>query len=246
MSLFEKRILITNDDGINAPGLLFLVKSLRKLVNDIYIVAPEQQSSGVGKAVTFERPLRVTRITSFPVANVTAYTISGTPADAVIFGLGSLNKKFDLTISGINAGENTSIHSMLTSGTCAGAFESAFFRIPAFAFSLTTHSSEFFVHEQNKDFAAAAELSCKFVRHFLENGFPKEVSFFNVNYPSGVTEKTPIRETSRLAFLKYRNYAFEKSDPRGVPYYWSWGDLHTSFDDGSDADIVLKRKEVSV
>lgn len=246
MVLYEKNILITNDDGIHSPGIRALVNELKEIAN-IYIIAPERQQSGEGKAITFDHPLRIRKV-EFENDNVHAYTISGTPADAVIYGIKNLAEdigQIDFTISGINAGENTSIHSMLTSGTCAAAFESALMRTPAIAFSLATPTKEFFVHENNKDFIVAAKIAKKITLHFLKNNYPKEVSFFNVNFPSNLELTTPIHETD-LSFYKYNNYALKRNDPRNIPYYWIWGDMLETFEQNSDTDIVLTRKEISI
>lgn len=246
MVLYDKNILISNDDGIYSPGIKALVNELKEIAN-IYIIAPEKQQSAEGKAITFDHPLRVRKV-DFGDDKVNAFTISGTPADAVIFGIRNLAEDvgpMDFTLSGINAGENTSIHSMLTSGTCAAAFESALMKIPAIAFSLATPTNEFFVHEKNKDFDIAAKIAKKITLHFFKNGYPEEVSFFNVNFPSNLDITTPIHETN-IAFYKYDNFAIKRNDPRDIPYYWIWGNILDSFEKNSDTDIVLTKKQISI
>lgn len=172
-----------------------------------------------------------------------------TPADAVIHGIyqrANANKlPFDLIVSGINIGENTSVHSILTSGTCAVAFEAALLGYPAIAFSLDVDEHLFFDdHADPLGLQIAADIACEIIHKVTKNGFPEGVGFLNVNFPKAVTKETPI-EINRLAITKYRDYTIRREDPRGVPYYWIWGDS-LDIPPKTDAYAVLIKKMISI
>jgi len=238
----HKTVLLTNDDGINSLGLLALRKELAK-VTKVYCIAPESPSSAVSKALTFHKPLRYTKIL-FEDKSV-GYSTTGSPADNVLLGFHLMKKKPDLTVSGINYGDNTSIHSILTSGTCAAAFESAFNKVPAVAFSAAVHNEAQLINQQGIDFTPMAKIAKKVVEFILKIDWPKNLSFLNVNFPTEITNETKVYVTYPVLY-KYDNYMVEKKDPRGLPYLWLWGQRKKQFPEGSDAWAVLEMNGISL
>jgi len=165
-------ILVTNDDGIDAPGILALARALNPL-GDVTVVAPSVERSAVGHAITLSDPLRVTPI-QFDNA-YDGYAVSGTPADCVKIACWALlNGKPDLVASGINLGINTGINTIY-SGTVSAATEGAILGIPSFAISLTTY--------QDPDFSFAATFASRLAPMLLEKGLPPGVCL-NVNVPA--------------------------------------------------------------
>ncbi len=243
-------IFLSADDGIYSQGIKSLAREMHNRRYNITVIAPRTQRSGVGKAITFEEPIRVEEIPLDYLQGAPGWRITGTPADAVIHGIydRTLNKDqppFDLVVAGINAGENTSVHSVLTSGTCAVAFEAAILGKSAIAFSLDVHDSLFFDDRQAiAEYEIAAEIACDMIEKVVENGLPKEVAFLNVNFPDNVTLDTPIKIV-RLSPTKYLDYTIKREDPRGVAYYWIWGD-RLEVPQGTDAYTVLEEKSISL
>lgn len=244
-------ILLSNDDGIYAPGIRALTIAMDNRSWDVTIVAPRLQRSGEGKAITFDTPIRVEEISlSYREGNTGGWRTTGTPADAVIFGVHARQDQnfppFDLVVSGINAGENSSVHSVLTSGTCAVAFESALLGLPAIAFSIDVSENLFFDDNASPPgLKIAAETACMIIEKVLaEGGLPEGVAFLNVNFPDSITEETPI-EICKMALTKYRDFTIKREDPRGNPYYWIWGDIIAVPED-TDVFAVLTKKITSI
>ena len=243
-------IFLSADDGIYSKGIKSLAREMHNRRYNITVIAPRTQRSGVGKAITFEEPIRVEEIPLDYLQGAPGWRITGTPADAVIHGIyeRTQNKDqspYDLVVAGINAGENTSIHSVLTSGTCAVAFEAAILGNPAIVFSLDVHDSLFFDDRQAiAEYDIAADIACNMIEKVIENGLPEGVAFLNVNFPDNVTLDTP-KEFVRLSPVKYLDYTIKKEDPRGVAYYWIWGD-RLEVPKGTDAYTVLEEKRISI
>ena len=243
-------ILLSNDDGIYAPGIRAIARAMDKRGWDVTIVAPRLQRSGEGKAITFDAPIRVEEVPLSYREGNTGWRTTGTPADAVIFGVYARQEQnlppFDLVVSGINAGENSSVHSVLTSGTCAVAFESALLGLPAIAFSIDVSEKLFFDENASPPgLKVAAETACTIIEKVLvEGGLPEGVAFLNVNFPDSITEETPI-EICRMALTKYRDFTIKREDPRGVPYYWIWGDT-VAVPEDTDVYAVLTKKITSI
>jgi 5'-nucleotidase len=241
----KSTVLLSNDDGIYSPGLKALKQALSPIAK-VVTIAPDSQRSAVSKAVSFDRPLRC-RETSINGLG-SAYIIDGTPSDALILGLHVLaDSPPDLVVSGINAGENTSVHSILTSGTCGIAFEAALSGIPAIAFSKDVSSQHFFSDGDltTAEFEQTARICRNIVEWALKNEFPHNVAWLNVNFPEEVFADTEILIT-RMALQKYRNRPYARQDPRGQTYYWIWGDLLGSFPRNTDAWAVLEQRAISV
>ena len=243
-------ILLSADDGIYSQGIKCLAQEMRSRNYHLTVIAPRTQRSGVGKAITFEEPIRVEKIPLTYLDGETGWRITGTPADAVIHGIHERSQTdlppYDLVIAGINAGENTSAHSMLTSGTCAVAFEAALLNHPALAFSLEVHDHLFFDDRQPiKEYEIAAKIACNMIEKVLVNGLPEDVAFLSVNFPNNVTLETPM-ELSTLSSIKYIDYTIKKKDPRGVEYYWIWGNRLPDIPEGTDVHTVMEKKAISI
>ncbi|MFO7890093.1 MAG: 5'/3'-nucleotidase SurE [bacterium] len=204
-------ILLTNDDGINAPGLSALYQEVNKIA-DSKIVAPSVECSGVGHGITILDPLRINEIHSN--GSFYGYAVGGTTADCVKTAVFSLfEEKPDVVISGINLGPNTGIN-MFYSGTVSGAAEGAILGIPSFAISLATFT--------NPDFTYAAKFARKFADKIIDKKIPKGI-FLNVNVPPCPEEQVKgIKVTSQGKAI-YKEKYDERIDPFGRHYYWLTG-----------------------
>lgn len=196
----RKRILLTNDDGIRAEGLLALERAFTEFA-EIAVVAPDYERSGTSQAITIHAPLRI-----YPL-DERHYAVSGTPADAVILALHQLRLKPDLVASGINPGANLG-ENVTYSGTVAGALEATLHGVPAIAVSLASRKS--------RDFSAAAAFAVQLAGKVLDEGLPPGV-MLNVNVPRGEIRGVRFTRQSRKVS---QNIIHEKHDPRGRPYYW--------------------------
>lgn len=224
-------ILVSNDDGITAPGILQLVSIARRL-GQVVVVAPNSPQSGKGHAITIGDPLRLDRSTLFQDEapdEVEAYECSGTPADCVKLAKHHVlrGRRPDLVVSGINHGSNSSI-SVLYSGTMSAAIEAAIEGLPAIGFSLAE-----FGHDA--DFSHVGGVVEEVIRLALERGLPPGVAL-NVNLPKRRPNE-PIRglKVCRQARAKWQEEFEERLDPYRRRYYWMSGEF-VNFDDGADTD----------
>ncbi len=238
----DKLILLTNDDGIKSLGLISLRKALSKIAK-VVCIAPTEPSSAVSKALTFHKPIRYSQI-NYDDGSI-GYSTTGAPADNVLVGIHILKRKPDIVVSGINYGDNSSIHSILTSGTCAAAFEAGFNNIPAIAFSTDVTDDSQLIEQKGIDFEQMATISRKIVEDALEKEWPKDLAFLNVNYPAEITKETKVYVT-KPAVYKYNNFMIEKSDPRNLPYLWLWGERKESFPENTDSWAVSTKKSISI
>ncbi|MCF2143307.1 MAG: 5'/3'-nucleotidase SurE [Candidatus Heimdallarchaeota archaeon] len=233
------KILLTCDDGLRSNGLIMLYKALKKIAQ-VTIITPHIQRSAEGKGITINQILHVEK--EVISENIQGYTIDGSSADAVIFGLQALSERpFDMVVAGINQGLNISSHIILTSGTCAAAFEAAYMNIPAIAFSMDVHQANFFVTPPKETFKVATELAAKMVEKLLGKRFPPELAFFNVNFPKQITRETLIEITS-LADRSLTFKPIKHKDPRENDYYFLWGDAILEAPPGTDLHAILKNK----
>jgi len=216
-------ILITNDDGVDAPGLLALQKALRG-VGEVTVFAPDHNWSAAGHTKTMHKPLRVSQTTLLD--GTLAYTTTGGPSDCVaLVLLGILDHQPDLIVSGINQGANVG-HDITYSGTLAAAMEAVIFGIPALAVSLDSYQSE--------DFAGAAQIAARLVKLVLERGLPAD-TFLNVNVPAVPQDEVAGVRITRLGKRVYRDTLVERQDPRGRNYYWIGGEPPTGVpEEGTD------------
>ncbi len=244
-------LLITNDDGIDAIGLRELVKSLIHL-GEIVVVAPSTQKSGQGKSVTYTHPVRLHKEEKFIQRNdVRAYSVDGTPADCIIVGRHLCQEKFnqepDLVIAGINAGDNTSIHAIFTSGTCAAAIEGGILGITSIAFSLELPDNELFDKSLNSlsKFQLAAARAKEIVLQLLNNPLPDKIKVLNINFPNSINSAANSKIVE-LCQVKYVDEAIEALDPRGVPVFWLWGKTKAQLTRNTDSYVLIHEKKITI
>ncbi|HZK64651.1 MAG TPA: 5'/3'-nucleotidase SurE [Puia sp.] len=228
-------ILITNDDGIMAPGILNLVESVKDL-GKVVVVAPDKPQSGMGHAITIGLPLRLHPVDIFE--GVEAWQCSGTPVDCVKLAVDKvLHRKPDICLSGINHGANHSIN-VIYSGTMSAAVEAAIESIPSAGFSLLDHSVE-------ADFTGARKYARIIVQQMLKSKLDKH-TVLNVNIPAVPTELIKGIKICKQAYAKYEEDFIERNDPTGKKYFWLTGEF-VNFDKGRDADVwALEHNFVSV
>ncbi len=219
-------ILVTNDDGITAPGLRALV-DVAKDFGHVIVVAPDKPQSAMGHAITIADPLRLYP-TQDIFQDVDAYQCSGTPVDCVKLAVDKIYGKVppNLVLSGINHGSNSSIN-ILYSGTLSAAMEAAVEGIPAAGFSLLDYSWD-------ADFSAAKVYVRRIIQRMLQNPLPPRV-FLNVNIPKGPLTAIRGIRTCRQAHAKWEEDFIERVDPNGRKYYWLTG-VFVNFDEGKDTD----------
>lgn len=207
--MHKHRVLITNDDGINSPGLHALYEALSKRWKT-YVVAPEWERSASSHAVTLHRPLRVRKIREG------FYSVDGTPSDCVHLAVnGLLRVRPDVVISGINLGENLG-DDITYSGTVSAAFEGTLLGIPSIAISVEGR--------KNFCFDAAVIIAERVIERIFQNGLPQD-TFLNINVPN-VTDIRKIKgvRITRKGRRIYREQVVRRKDPRGKWYYWIGGD----------------------
>lgn len=228
-------ILITNDDGVSAPGIQNLVDSVRDL-GKIIVVAPDKPQSGMGHAITIGSPLRLHPVNYFD--GIEAYQCTGTPVDCVKLAVDKvLHRKPDLCLSGINHGANHSIN-VIYSGTMSAAVEAAIESIPSIGFSLLDYSIE-------ADFGPAKKYARIIVQKILSEEQDKHM-ILNVNFPAALEEEIKGIKVCRQAYAKYEEDFIERHDPHGRKYFWLTGEF-VNFDKGKDTDVwALANNYVSV
>lgn len=223
------RILLTNDDGINADGLRSLEKIARELSNDVWIVAPEQEQSGAGHSLTLHVPVRLRKIEE------KRYAVSGTPTDCVMIAVKQIlsKQKFDLILSGVNRGSNAA-DDITYSGTVAGAMEGTVLDIPSVALSLLYDDPERVQWKTAESHAPAL------IRTLVNEGWPKD-TFINLNFPDLPPEQVKgvkvCPQGKRLVSVALS----ERMDPKGRPYFWIGGAREDTPDrEGVDIDWLNK------
>lgn len=221
-------ILITNDDGVQAPALLALKRELEPL-GRVTIFAPERNWSVSGHSKTMHKPLRVRRVS---LADGTpAFTTNGSPSDCVGLALlGLVQPCPTLVVSGINTGPNMG-HDITYSGTVAAAMEATVFGVPAFAISVDSFEAEV-------DFGPAARFAARLAVHILQAGIPDN-TFLNVNVPPIPEEEIHGVLFTRLGKRVYKDELVCRKDPRGQDYYWIGGAPPSGVaEDGTDIGAV--------
>ncbi len=229
-------ILVTNDDGITAPGIRALIKIMNK-IGDVVVVAPDSPQSGMGHAITIDNVLHCNPITIDEGPQI-EYSCSGTPADCVKMAVSEiLNRKPDLCVSGINHGSNSSIN-VIYSGTMSAAVEAGIEGVPAIGFSLL----DFNYHA---DFKPSEEFIKKIVLNVLLNGLP-DATVLNVNIPKLKKEEIKGVKICRQANGYWKEKFDKRKSPFGKEYYWLSGEFINK-DKGQDTDIwALENGFVSV
>lgn len=206
------RVLITNDDGINSPGLHALVRTFEPEA-ETFVVAPEHERSATGHAITLHKPLRAVSAI-LPGSQVKAWATNGTPADCVVLGvLELLPAKPDVVVSGINVGPNLG-RDLTYSGTVSGAMEGAIFRIPSIAVSVGAF--------RDTIFDVAAEFVLRLVRQVTERALPED-TLLNVNVPNLPRAQIKGVKLTRQGEKRYISRLEKRTDPRNRTYYWLTG-----------------------
>lgn len=226
-------ILVTNDDGVTAPGLLALAQAVRAIPETkVSILAPDRNWSGGGHVKTLERPLRVKEVTLLDGS--VAYASDGAPSDCVALALlGFFEEKIDLVVSGINPMPNLG-HDVTYSGTVTAAMEAIIWETPGIAFSLGSLEN----HLCALDYTAAAQIAGRIVAAVKQHRIPAGM-LLNVNIPylpGGEIKGTRI---TRQGLRVYRDKLDKRIDPRGRPYYWIGGDSPTGTpEEGTDVGAL--------
>ncbi len=220
-------ILVTNDDGITAPGLRALVRFMKDL-GDVVVVAPDSPQSGMGHAITLDSTLYSKKMrVDLENGAKEEHSCSGTPADCVKLALQEiLSRKPDICVSGINHGSNSSIN-VIYSGTMSAAIEAGIEGIPAIGFSLCDYS-------WNADFESAGGYIKKIVSEAILNKMPRGV-VLNVNIPKLSTSEIKGIKIARQARANWKEKFDKRTNPMGKDYYWLTGEFEL-LDKGEDTD----------
>ena len=214
-----QRILVTNDDGIYAPGIKVLEQVAHELADEVWTVAPEVNHSGAGHSLTIKRPLRVHELSE------RRYAVDGTPTDSVLLALQSVvPRPVDLVLSGVNRGGNLG-EDVTYSGTIAAAMEATLLDVPAIAMS------QCFRNGHPVKWATAERHAPDVVRRLVRAGWAKGV-LINVNFPDRVAAAVTGVQVARQGRSKLGDHLIERIDPRGEPYIWIGG---LKYDEGDDA-----------
>jgi len=221
------RVLLSNDDGVNAPGLAALAAAFPD--DEVWVVAPDREQSASSHAISLHRPLRIVQV------GERRFSVDGTPTDAVYLALNHVmrGRPPDLVLSGVNHGPNLG-NDVLYSGTVAAAMEGALLGVTAIAVSLAARSPH--------DFGAAAAFAAELARR-VASSRPAAPILLNVNVPAG-----PVKgyRFTRLGVRTYGNEVVEKLDPRGRSYYWIGGDASHKDIPSSDCNTVFDDGLVAV
>lgn len=229
-------ILITNDDGVSAPGIRNLVESVIGL-GQIVVVAPDRPQSGMGHAITIGVPLRLNKIADM-FEGVETWQSSGTPVDCVKLAVDKiLHRKPDICLSGINHGANHSIN-VIYSGTMSAAMEASIESIPSIGFSLIDYRFE-------ADFTASRHYVRKIVSSLLQTKMDKHL-LLNINIPAVPLEEIKGVKLCKQAYAKYEEDFDERTDPHDKKYYWLTGEF-VNFDKSEDTDVwALQNNYISI
>jgi len=221
------RILLTNDDGVHAPGLELLAAIAAKLSDDVWVCAPAEENSGAGHSLTLNFPVRLRQF------GERRFAVTGTPTDAVNLALRKLfpDKRPDLIISGINSGENLA-DDVTYSGTISAAMEAALAGIPAVAMSQA-------MREAGHGFAAAEAWAANVLAPLIDAPLAAR-TVINVNFPALAAAEVKGIRVVRQGFHDYgRGSLVEGVDPRGRPYFWfGLEDVEHTLDHGTDLEAV--------
>jgi 5'-nucleotidase len=231
-------ILVTNDDGVSAPGLFALVQQMR-LLGQVTVLAPDHNWSASGHVKTLHRPLRAKEVQLQD--GEPALACDGAPSDCVALAvLGLLPEKIDLVVSGINPNANLG-HDLTYSGTVTAAMEAAIWGLPGIAVSLDAPE----YHSGPLDYAPAAQVARRIVAAVIEKGLPKDI-LLNVNVPHLPLADIHGMRITRQGLRVYRDLLDSRKDPRGRPYYWIGGDAPTGVPDKGTDFGALADHAVSV
>jgi 5'-nucleotidase len=224
-------IMVTNDDGIHAPGIRALAEAMKEL-GSVTVVAPDRERSAAGHSLTLHSPLRIFKLREG------WYAVDGTPTDCVNMGIHNmLPVSPDLVVSGINHGANLG-DDVTYSGTVAAAMEANLMGIPAIAFSLATF-------EKSGNFHDAAQVSLRVARQVIANGLPSD-TFLNVNIPDCRLAQMLPTMVTRQGKRSFIGKIVDKTDPRGRKYFWIGSDEPNLNDEEGTDFHAINRRHVSV
>jgi 5'-nucleotidase len=227
------RILITNDDGIHAPGLAALERIARKLTDDVWICAPEYERSGASRALTLAEPVRVRKL------GERRFSTTGTPTDCVMLAVNELveGARPDLVLSGVNRGANLA-EDVTLSGTVAGAIEAMALGVPGVALS---QMGGYAVDEDY--FEVAEAFAPGILKRLVEVGWPADV-IMNLNFPNAPVHEVTVVEVTRQGFRDVHiRHAEKRTDLRGREYYWiGFRHERSSPEDGTDLRAIYERR----
>lgn len=232
--LSRSRILVTNDDGINAPGLKVLEKIAKTLSKDVWVVAPETEQSGAGHSLTLTQPLRMRKLAK------QRFAVSGSPTDCVLFAICQLMAEGlpDLVLSGVNRGANIG-DDVTYSGTVAAAMEATILGLPAIALSQQTND------EKIAHWPTAAQYAPDIIRKLIDAGWSSDV-FMNVNFPDcppkDVTGTNVVAQGRRKSGYDIR----ECVDPRLHAYYWIGPAVSREARAGNTDYQAIDRREIAI
>jgi len=229
------RILVTNDDGINADGIKQLVLGIKE-IGEVFVVAPEREMSACGHGITVHQPIKVRQHKFSP--GVTAWSVTGTPADCVKLGITTLlEAKPDIVVSGINKGSNLGTD-ILYSGTVSGAIEGIILGIPSIAVSLDSFVAE--------DFTLAQKVANNLCLQISKKDLAPD-TLLNVNVPYVPPGEIKGYKITKLGERKYINNFDHRKDPRGNDYYWLVGQVVPPEEQDEELDVVaIKNNYISV
>lgn len=228
------RVVLTNDDGLLAPGLLALKRALAPL-GEVIALAPDRPRSACGHAVTLHKPLRVTSVT-LPDGSE-GLSCNGTPSDCVGLAVsGHVGPRPDLIVSGINLGPNVG-WDLTYSGTVAAAMEAAIHGLPAFAISVDSY--------EHVDFTPAADFAAYVAAVIAREGMPRD-TFLNINLPALPAEQIRGVSVTTQGRVVYEGSLERRTDPRGRAYYWWTGDRSTQPADPDTDVTALREGRISV
>ncbi len=219
------RILISNDDGVNARGLEVLERIAVALSDDVWVVAPETEQSCAGHSLTLHRPLRVRHIAE------RRFAVDGTPTDCVMLAINSLitGAKPTLMLAGVNRGSNVG-DDVTYSGTIAAAIEATMLGVPAVALS------QHYADDHPVKWATAERHAPGLIRRLIDAEWPADV-LINVNFPDVAVDAVEGVAVSRQGRHRFNNLLTERLDPRGRPYYWIGG-AYSEWEDAPGSDVV--------
>jgi 5'-nucleotidase len=208
IDLARARILVCNDDGVEAPGIKLLARVAQSLAREVWVVAPEQEQSGASHSLTLHRPLRVRQL------GRRRFAVDGTPTDCVLLAVNALMKEQppDLVLSGVNGGGNLG-EDVTYSGTVAAAMEASLLGLHAIA--LSQHIAD----DSKIQWAVANEWAPKVIQRLAALPWPRD-TFYNVNFPDLKPRAVKGVVAASQGGRKIGDHLLQRIDPRGRPYYW--------------------------
>ena len=233
IDLTKARILISNDDGIDAPGIKLLEQLAREFSDDVWVIAPSMEQSGAGHSLTLRRPLRIHK------RDERHFAVDGTPTDCILLGLQQVMRDNppDIVLSGINRGGNLG-EDVTYSGTVAAAMEATLLNVPAVAFS------QYFSKEMI-DWTIAEKYLKDVLATLVTTTWPKGV-LINVNFPDHEAQGGASIKIAKQGQRKIGDHIAERLDPRGEPYYWI-GAIQSELPEDNRADLrVIEQGNISV